>query len=80
MNMHILSSHRLGGGRISANTKPLNIIVCSTSSVRILIVHTNKPFSFGLLNKIVNFGLFLKVASFLATTLHVICSCATDDM
>ena len=30
-------------------------------------VHTNKPFSYGFLNRTVSFSFFLKLASFLAT-------------
>ena len=45
-----------------------------TSSTRKKVVHTKKPFPSGLQNRIVNFSLFLKLASFSATTLLVISS------
>ena len=55
-----------------------NKTLSNTSSVRKTKMHTKKLFSSGLLKNIVNFSLFLKLTSFLATTLHVIdlkCCC-----
>ena len=69
---------------------PLKDFTCQPARLEILstdaeknqsqIVHIDQPFSFGVLNRIVNFSLFLKFASLLATTLHVMSSCAADDM
>lgn len=53
----------------------INEILLCTSSVREKMVHTTMLFLSGLINRTSNLRFFLKTASFLAATLHVINSC-----